>query len=525
MFALAFVVAPRSCEGGLEFYFWFGVSALAVLLVLPFATRMSSSIWVNLGWACGFLMFGLGLWLRKLKIQDTTVNSDKPLQGLIIRVNFAPLLPRYSRYKSWLPAPGGWRMGHSEQTAVKLASCALLLATFALAMLIQPGKVESESVAAQSDGPPNRVVWLHYDYMVKAGPDGHSHEPNPRAIDMVVEAFRLQGIVLHIDPVHNAIPEHRVITLGASTPDPACAGPDAVSLDNLRVEYFQPTDAHVWHYAVFGHRVTTPDLSHSSACPSDPLCGGKPDPAASGGSEIGGLNFAVTFGSYVDAMLPVPIEGLKEVLGLWIAQTEGAKFWLQVVTELKNRGVTDIFIACVDGLKGFPEAIESVFPQTEVQLCIVHLVRHSLNFVGWKQRKEVAADLKLIYRAATESEAEQRLDEFSLKWDAKFPMIAKSWRSNWARVIPLFAHPPEIRKVIYTTNAIESLNMSLRKVTKARGSFPNDEAVSKLLYLALRNIAKKWTMPVHAWKDGAQPLRHHLRKPAAGELSGRPTTK
>nr|MBA2703118.1 IS256 family transposase [Blastocatellia bacterium] len=197
----------------------------------------------------------------------------------------------------------------------------------------------------------------------------------------------------------------------------------------------------------------------------------------------------------------VTIEGYKEVLGLWIAQTEGAKFWLQVVTELKNRGVTDIFIACVDGLKGFPEALESVFPQTEVQLCIVHLVRHSLNYVGWKQRKEVARDLKLIYTGATEEEAEQQLAEFSLKWDAKFPMIAKSWRSNWARVIPFFAHPPEIRKVIYTTNAIESLNMSLRKVTKARGSFPNDEAVSKLLYLALRNIAKKWTMPVHAWKD------------------------
>jgi putative transposase len=197
----------------------------------------------------------------------------------------------------------------------------------------------------------------------------------------------------------------------------------------------------------------------------------------------------------------VTIEGFKEVLGLWIAQTEGAKFWLQVVTELKNRGVTDIFIACVDGLKGFPEAIESVFPQTDVQLCIVHLVRHSLNYVGWKQRKEVARELKLIYTAATDGEAEQRLAEFSLKWDEKFPMIAKSWRSNWTRVIPFFAHPPEIRKIIYTTNAIESLNMSLRKVTKARGSFPNDEAVSKLLYLALRNIAKKWTMPVHAWKD------------------------
>ena len=197
----------------------------------------------------------------------------------------------------------------------------------------------------------------------------------------------------------------------------------------------------------------------------------------------------------------VNLEGYKEVLGLWIAQTEGAKFWLHVVTELKSRGVKDILLACVDGLKGFPEAIESVFPQTQVQLCIVHLVRHSLNFVGWQQRKEVARDLKTIYRAATEAEAEQRLTEFSLKWDAKFPMIAKSWRSNWLRVIPLFAHPPEIRKIIYTTNAIESLNMSLRKVTKARGSFPNDEAVSKLLYLALRNIAKKWTKPVHAWKD------------------------
>ena len=196
----------------------------------------------------------------------------------------------------------------------------------------------------------------------------------------------------------------------------------------------------------------------------------------------------------------VKLNGMKEVLGLWIAQTEGAKFWLQVVTELKNRGLNDIFIACVDGLKGFPEAIESVFPQTEVQLCIVHLVRHSLNYVGWRERKEVARDLKTIYSAVTEAEAERKLGEFSLKWDLKFPMIAKSWRGNWARVIPFFAHPPEIRKVIYTTNAIESLNMSLRKVTKARCSFPNDEAVSKLLYLALRNIAKKWSKPVYDWK-------------------------
>jgi putative transposase len=154
----------------------------------------------------------------------------------------------------------------------------------------------------------------------------------------------------------------------------------------------------------------------------------------------------------------------------------------------------------VDGLKGFPEAIESVFPQTVVQLCIVHLVRHSLNYVNWKERKAVARDLRTIYTSATDAEAEQRLGEFSMKWDAKYPMITKSWHSNWTRVIPFFAHPREIRRVIYTTNAIESLNMSLRKVTKARGSFPNDEAVFKLLYLALRNIAKRWTMPVQDWK-------------------------
>lgn len=196
----------------------------------------------------------------------------------------------------------------------------------------------------------------------------------------------------------------------------------------------------------------------------------------------------------------VNMDGMKEVLGMWIAQTEGAKFWLSVVTELKNRGLNDIFIACVDGLKGFPEAIESVFPRAEVQLCIVHLVRHSLNFVGWKQRKEVAADLKLVYRASTDEEAATRLEEFAEKWDDKYPMISKSWRANWTRVIPFFAHPAEIRRVIYTTNAIESLNMSLRKVSKTRGSFPNDEALMKLIYLALRNIEKKWTMPIQNWK-------------------------
>ena len=195
----------------------------------------------------------------------------------------------------------------------------------------------------------------------------------------------------------------------------------------------------------------------------------------------------------------VNLKGYKEVLGMWIAQTEGAKFWLSVVTELKNRGMRDMLIACVDGLKGFPEAIESVFPHTEVQLCIVHMVRHSLNYVGWKERKEVAGDLKSIYTSATEEAAEVNLREFAAKWDSRFPMISKSWHENWARIVPFFAHPPEIRKIIYTTNAIESLNMSLRKVTKTRSSFPNDDALLRLLYLALRNITKRWTIRVQEW--------------------------
>ena len=196
----------------------------------------------------------------------------------------------------------------------------------------------------------------------------------------------------------------------------------------------------------------------------------------------------------------VNMRGEKEVLGLWIAQTEGAKFWLQVVTELKNRGVQDIFIACVDGLKGFPEAIEAVYPHAAVQLCIVHMVRNSLNFVAWKMRAEVAADLKRIYTASTADEAELRLGEFEDKWDDAYLPISQSWRRNWARIIPFFDYPPEIRKVIYTTNAIESVNMSLRKITKNRGSFPSDEALLKLFYLALRNISKKWTMPIRDWK-------------------------
>ena len=196
----------------------------------------------------------------------------------------------------------------------------------------------------------------------------------------------------------------------------------------------------------------------------------------------------------------ISMTGEKEVLGLWLAQTEGAKFWLQVVTELRNRGVQDIFIACVDGLKGFPEAIETVFPQTLVQLCIVHMVRQSLNYVSWKQRKQVAADLRRIYTAATAQEAELRLSEFEQCWDSQYLPIGQAWRRHWSRITPFFDYPPEIRKVIYTTNAIESVNMGLRKLSKNRGSFPSDEALTKLFYLALRNISQKWTMPIRDWK-------------------------
>lgn len=195
----------------------------------------------------------------------------------------------------------------------------------------------------------------------------------------------------------------------------------------------------------------------------------------------------------------VNLSGLKEVLGMWAADTEGAKFWMQVVTELKTRGIQDIFIACVDGLKGFPEAIEAVFPQTQVQLCMVHLVRHSLSYVSHKDRKAVADGLKDVYQAATVEEAERQLAYFEETWDARYPVISRSWRQSWARVVPMFSYPPEIRRVVYTTNTIESLNAALRKVSKNRSLFPNDEAVFKLMYLALRNISKRWTMPIQNW--------------------------
>lgn len=195
----------------------------------------------------------------------------------------------------------------------------------------------------------------------------------------------------------------------------------------------------------------------------------------------------------------VNLQGLKEVLGMWAAETEGAKFWMQVITELKNRGVSDIFIACVDGLKGFPEAIEALYPQTQVQLCMVHLVRHSLSYVSHKDRKAVADDLKTVYQAATLEEAERQLAGFEETWAANYPVIGKSWRANWSRVVPMFGYPSEIRRAVYTTNIVESLNMTLRKISKNRSLFPNDEAVFKLMYPGLRNISKRWTMPIPNW--------------------------
>lgn len=198
--------------------------------------------------------------------------------------------------------------------------------------------------------------------------------------------------------------------------------------------------------------------------------------------------------------LGVNIEGQKELLGMWISQNEGAKFWLNVLTDLKNRGVEDIFIACVDGLTGFPEAIESVYPQAKVQLCIVHKIRQSLAYVSWKDRKLLIEDLKAIYSASTVLAAEIALNAFAVKWDNQYPSISASWRRDWERLIPFFDYPADIRKAIYTTNAIESLNMTLRKVIKNKRVFPSDEAVLKLLYLAIERISRKWTMPIHNWK-------------------------
>lgn len=197
----------------------------------------------------------------------------------------------------------------------------------------------------------------------------------------------------------------------------------------------------------------------------------------------------------------ITMEGNKEILGMWISVNEGAKFWLSVVNELKNRGVQDIFIACVDGLKGFPDAINTVFPQTQIQLCIVHMIRNSLNYVPWKDRKRVAADLRSIYTACNEKEATRALNSFREQWDKAYPTIAAMWERNWANIIPFLEYPDYIRKVIYTTNTVESINYGIRKVTKNRTIFPDDKAAFKLVYLALHNLAKNWNRPIFNWKD------------------------
>ncbi|PWY34555.1 IS256 family transposase [Vibrio vulnificus] len=199
--------------------------------------------------------------------------------------------------------------------------------------------------------------------------------------------------------------------------------------------------------------------------------------------------------------LGVNMEGQKELLGMWLSETEGAKFWLNVLTELQNRGVKDILIACVDGLKGFPDAINTVFPETQIQLCIVHMVRNSVKYVPWKDYKAVTTDLKKIYQSATEDEALLALEQFSDRWDSKYPQISRSWTAHWDNLNTLFNYPEDIRRAIYTTNAIESLNSVIRKAIKKRKLFPTDESARKVIYLAIRDASKKWTMPIRNWRQ------------------------
>ncbi len=199
--------------------------------------------------------------------------------------------------------------------------------------------------------------------------------------------------------------------------------------------------------------------------------------------------------------LGVNMEGQKELLGMWLSETEGAKFWLNVLTELQNRGVKDILIACVDGLKGFPDAINTAFPETQIQLCIVHMVRNSVKYVPWKDYKAVTTDLKKIYHSATEDEALLALEQLSDRWDSKYPQISRSWTAHWDNLNTLFNYPEDIRRAIYTTNAIESLNSVIRKAIKKRKLFPTDESARKVIYLAIRDASKKWTMPIRNWRQ------------------------
>lgn len=201
----------------------------------------------------------------------------------------------------------------------------------------------------------------------------------------------------------------------------------------------------------------------------------------------------------------ITLEGKKDVLGLYLGEAEGSKFWLYVLTELKNRGMEDVFVLCADGLKGLPEAVEASFPKAIFQTCVVHMMRYSLNYVPYADKKAVASDLKKIYQSNTTELALEALDEFEITWGEKYPAIVKSWRNNWEKIIPFLQFPKEIRRVIYTTNMVESLNSSLRKAVRNRGHFATEESIMKVLYLAIRNVSKKWTMPIGEWK---QALNH-----------------
>jgi putative transposase len=221
--------------------------------------------------------------------------------------------------------------------------------------------------------------------------------------------------------------------------------------------------------------------------------------------------------SAVYVAVGIGMDGRKDLLGLWIGESEGAKFWLGVLTELRNRGVQDILVACVDGLKGFPDAIRVLYPNTQAQLCIVHMIRNSLTYASWKHRKAMAQDLRAIYTAPTVEDAERALTSFEEKWDPIAPHVSRGWRTNWADVIPFLDYPPELRRAIYTTNAIESIQAQLRKVTKKHGAFPTKDSALKVLYLALMRAQQRWTMPIWNW----QPALDHLAIVFPGRVPGR----
>jgi len=217
-------------------------------------------------------------------------------------------------------------------------------------------------------------------------------------------------------------------------------------------------------------------------------------------------------------VLGVTVEGKKEILGLYLGESEGAKFWLQVLTDLHNRGVEDILIASIDGLKGFPEAINAIFPNTEIQLCIVHQIRNSLKYVASKNQKQFAGELKSVYQAFTKEEAEAALDKLEEKWGKKYPIVFDSWYNNWENLSSYFKYPKDIRRIIYTTNIIESVHRQFRTLTKTKGAFPTDNSLLKLLYAGIRNAEKKWTMPIRNWSLTISQLNIHFKERLKGAL-------